>query len=153
MGRGHDGGVTSQAATPATPHAKFIEWLKNNMLHSYQQALEEEGYEELESLTLLSEKEIDELSTSIKMKPGHRKKLPVAIKRAREEMQEREQERKREKAKQQREEEGLEELGKIEMERKLAKARSSKDAEEQNKETENASFIFFVFVSSVFFLN
>ena len=53
-------------------HDKFVAWLKKNMLHSYQQDLEEQGYEELESLVLLSEEEIEELSTSINMKPGNR---------------------------------------------------------------------------------
>ena len=33
------------------------------------------GYEDLESVSLLSEEEIVELATSIKMRPGHRRKL------------------------------------------------------------------------------
>ena len=101
----------------ATPHHKFVAWLKNNMLHSYQQSLEDEGFEELEALTLLSPEEIEELASAIKMKFGHKKKFPVAISKAREEFRRIEKERNR-KMKEQ------EELAKIETGRKLADAKA-----------------------------
>ena len=59
---------------------EFVVWLKKNNLHSYQTALEEEGYEDLISIVLLNEDEIEELATTISMRPGHRKKLPIVIK-------------------------------------------------------------------------
>ena len=46
---------------------------------SYYTALEEEGYDAVGSLILLSAEEIDELCTVIKMKPGHKKRFPVVI--------------------------------------------------------------------------
>ena len=126
---------------------EFIDWLKKNKLTSYQQALEDEGYEELESLTLLTPEQIEELSVTIHMRPGHKVKFPVAIQAARDELQKRkkqkqEQEKEQEeKAKRQKEEEQLTHaLAKIEREQKLfeAKARQlkvedSKDPEDQNK--------------------
>ena len=47
---------------------------------------QEEGYDDLESLTLLSAEEVDELCAEVKMKPGHRRKMPVIIERAKEEV-------------------------------------------------------------------
>jgi hypothetical protein len=65
---------------------EFTKWLRENMLHSYKQALEEQGFEELESLTLLTDVEIAELSSAINMKMGHAKKFPAAIDDARKEL-------------------------------------------------------------------
>ena len=133
---------------------QFIDWLKRNKLISYQQPLEDEGYEELESLTLLTPEQIEELSVTIQMRPGHKVKFPVAIQKAREELdkrrkQKQEQEekanrlkakRKREEQEQEKEEQLARELANIKRERKLfeAKARQlkvedSKDPEDQNK--------------------
>ena len=78
------------------------------------------GYEDLESVSLLSEEEIDELATSIKMRPGHRRKLQAVMSKVRAEMKEQEEiqkrekeeaeeKRKRERTKRQREEEEQEE--------------------------------------------
>lgn len=135
---------------------EFIEWLKNNKFMPYQQALEEEGYEELESLVLLSKEEIEDLSTAIKMRPGHKKKLPVAIQSAREELeelkakrkklkqeQEKEQEEKakkqeREKEEQEKEQELAQQLANISRERKLAKARQLKVADSKDPEDQTA---------------
>ena len=110
--------------------------MNKNKLMAYQQALEEEGFEDVESLTLLTSGEIEELSTAIKMKFGHKKKFPVAIQKAREELKEQD-----ERSKRQKEEEQLTHaLAKIEREQKLfeAKARQlkvedSKDPEDENK--------------------
>ena len=94
------------------------------------------GYEVLEILTALSQEEIDELSTSLKMKPGHKKMFSLAIQKAEREKEEHEQKRNKEKAKRDREEEEQEEkwklaneLSKIERKQILAKARSTRDAE------------------------
>ena len=95
------------------------------------------GYEVLEILTALSQEEIDELSTSLKMKPGHKKMFSLAIQKAEREKEEHEQKRNKEKAKRDREEEEQEEkrklaneLSKIERKQILAKARSTRDAED-----------------------
>jgi hypothetical protein len=66
------------------------------------------GLEDVESLTLLSQEEVEELSVSINMKLGHKRKLLVAIRKAREELEklekrEKEMEEKREKEKAKRE--------------------------------------------------
>jgi hypothetical protein len=122
---------------------EFVVWLKKNNLHSYQTALEEEGYEDLISIVLLNEDEIEELATAISMRPGHRKKLPVVINMVRKEMKEKtereeeeqkekykrekeqeEERHKRERAKREREENVAEKLASIEDEEKLAKAKA-----------------------------
>ena len=54
----------------------------------------------LESLISLSKEEIDELSTAIQMKLGHKKLFPRVIDEAREELNERKEKRKKEKEKQ-----------------------------------------------------
>jgi hypothetical protein len=51
----------------------------------YAEILVSLGYEDLESVVIMSEEEIDELSTSINMRPGHKRKFPVAIMKAKEE--------------------------------------------------------------------
>ena len=55
---------------------------------SYYAALEEEGFDAVESLILLSDKDIDELCTAINMKRGHKIRFPVVIAEAREEASE-----------------------------------------------------------------
>jgi hypothetical protein len=110
--------------TPNGVEYEFVEWLKRNKLQSYQQALEELGYEELESVVLLNTEEVEALSSAIQMKAGHRKKFPVAIQNAREKM-------KREKAKQEREEELADELAQIERARTLAQAKARSKREQQ----------------------
>jgi hypothetical protein len=137
-----------QSEYPAnTREIEFLEWLKELKFLPYQQALEDEGYEELESLTLLTPEQIEELSVTIQMRPGHKVKFPVAIHKAREELQESREEleevkakRKKQKQEQQKEQELARELANIKRERKLfeAKARQlkvedSKDPEDQNK--------------------
>jgi len=131
----------------------FAEWLKKHKLLSYQQALEEEGFEDLQSLVLLSPEQIEELSSAINMKMGHKLKFPVTIQDAREDMKrekikrEREKEegeeqrkkekvkREREEAKRERDEELAEELAQLEREQKLAqaKAQSRKDLQEDQQ--------------------
>ena len=98
----------------------FSAWLENHKLHSYKQALAEEGYEGIESLTLLSDEEIEELSRSVNMKPGHKKTFPVAIEKARQGMKEHQREKELAKELAQ---ELTQELAKIERGRKLAEAR------------------------------
>jgi hypothetical protein len=135
---------------------EFEKWLKANNLHSYQAALEEQGYEDLISIVLLSEEEIEELATAISMRPGHRKKLPIVIKeqeekhkrekeqeRAKREREEEEQQEKykREKEQHRREKDLEEELANIEREEKLlkAKAHSTRDAEGLQHESAKGS--------------
>ena len=134
---------------------EFVGWLKRNKLQAYQQALEDEGYEELESLVLLDEKEIEELSAAVEMKAGHRKKFPVAIQTAREDLkkdkakrerEEEEQEEKRKKDKEEQEEkdkmekELATELAKIEGQKllELAKARSKREQKEVDTDKTDA---------------
>jgi hypothetical protein len=125
---------------------EFLDWLKKHKLHTYKQALEQEGFEVLESLIGLSQEQVDALGTAIHMKMGHKMVFPVAIEEAREavngrkeEMKEEEAERKeqrkrekakhereeeREDAKREREEELAEKLAQIKREQKLAQAKA-----------------------------
>ena len=50
----------------------FTAWLQSNKLAQYQAALEEQGYEDLYCLTLLSESELADLAETVDMKPGHK---------------------------------------------------------------------------------
>jgi hypothetical protein len=72
------------------------------------------GYEELEILALLTGEQIDELSVTIKMRPGHKVKFPLAIQAAREELE----------LKKQKAQEPAQELANIERDRKLAEVSS-----------------------------
>jgi hypothetical protein len=141
---------------------EFIDWLKKYKLMPYHKALEDEGFEDVESLTILTGEEIEELSTAVKMKFGHKKKFPVAIHKAREELekrekqkqeQEKEQEEKAKRLKSKREKEEQEqeekskrlkeeeqlthELARIERERKLFEAKARQLKVEESKETED----------------
>ena len=51
---------------------KFLMWLTKKKLHSYYKDLAAEGYDDLESLTLLTEEEINDLATKVSMKPGRK---------------------------------------------------------------------------------
>ena len=53
----------------------FARWLQANNLQSYQQAFENEGYDDVKDLAGLSDTEVDELATTVAMRPGHKKKL------------------------------------------------------------------------------
>jgi hypothetical protein len=79
------------------------------------------GYDLLESLTLLSKEEIEELSISIKMLPGHKRRFPAAIQKAREHMQEQKEIRKRERAK---------------LERERGREEAKREREEEKRESE-----------------
>ena len=79
---------------------EFLDWLKKHKLHTYKQALEDEGFEVLESLISLSEEEVDSLGTAMQMKMGHMKVFPLAIQKAREDIEEQEKQRKKEKEEQ-----------------------------------------------------
>ena len=70
---------------------EFGGWLKKNTLHAYQEALAEEGYDDLASFSMITEDEIEELCASVKMKPGHRKKMPMLIDKAKRELEVKEQ--------------------------------------------------------------
>ena len=111
---------------------EFLDWLKKHKLHTYKQALEDEGFEVLESLISLSKEEVDSLGTAIQMKMGHLKVFPLAIKKTREGIkrkeEEQEEQRKREKAKREREEEEQEEQRKVEKE--LAQLKRDKRRED-----------------------
>merc|ERR1711862_537835 len=111
-------------------------WLKKNKLQAYCESLVEEGFDDLQSLVLLTADGIDELSTAISMKKGHKMKFPVLILQAREQMdetmkkqkrekEEMEEERKREKERKRREEERKE--AEMEEERKREKERKRRE--------------------------
>ena len=122
---------------------------------SYYAALEEEGFDAVESLILLSENDIGELCTAINMKRGHKIRFPVIIAKAREEAseeqeiatnerkiakEEKQRAEKKKKIEQEREEKKekiAEELADIETERKLAKARSTRVVESEVEEKES----------------
>ena len=73
----------------------FVGWLKRNNL-PYQRELAEEGYDDLESFSMIPEDEIDELCRTVKMKTGHRRKMPALVARAKDEVKrEREREQRR----------------------------------------------------------
>ena len=59
----------------------FVGWLKRNNL-PYQRELADEGYDDLESFSMIPEDEIDELCETVKMKAGHRRKMPALVARA-----------------------------------------------------------------------
>jgi hypothetical protein len=90
------------------------------------------GYEDVVSLTLLSDEEIQELAISLKMKPGHMKKLPFAIEKARDEMGKYQERRKREEDEKLEELEVKRKLAGIDRELKLKEARSKRDQPEEN---------------------
>jgi hypothetical protein len=123
----------------------FLNWLKKHKLQAYFSAFEDEGYDDLASLALLSEEEVEEFATSIDMKKGHKKKLPVVIQELREDMQELKGKRTREEAKREREEarkeEELEEKRKrdkeiadIEAEKELDEARSQRARRQRDQQ-------------------
>ena len=63
-----------QQNTTTLREVEFVEWLSEQKFVSYQQALEDEGYEDLQSLTLLSDEQIEELSVICKtylLDPAH----------------------------------------------------------------------------------
>ena len=133
---------------------EFLVWLKKHKLQAYCAPLEEvilistldlvltitlskEGFDDLQSLTLLTTEEIDELATAIGMKQGHKMKFPVLIQQAREQMEELEEERRREKEKQRREdtreEEELEEKRRREKEELEEERRREKEELEEER--------------------
>ena len=61
-------------------------WLEANYLQSYLEALKQEGYDDLLSLSMLPEDEVDELCTALKMKPGHKRKMPALVRRLKHDM-------------------------------------------------------------------
>jgi hypothetical protein len=58
---------------------KFSVWLVENNLLDYASAFEEEGFNDLAVLAELSDAEVEELASGLRMKMGHKKKLPIAI--------------------------------------------------------------------------
>ena len=116
----------------------FGRWLEDNRLQGYLVGLEDEGYDDLEVLTLLSNQELNKLAKRLNMKPGHQIKLTAAVERAtaavqratkaRKQAEDAEDERAtkaRDSARKQAEdaEEETFELAKIEKQKRLAKAR------------------------------
>ena len=87
----------------------FGRWLEDNKLQGYLVGLEDEGYDDLEVLTLLSNQELNKLAKRLDMKPGHQIKLTAAVQRARKQAEDAEEE--------------TAELAKIEKQKRLAKAR------------------------------
>ena len=65
--------------TPA--NSEFIAWLTKINLLAYRPALEDQGFDSKESLVLLTDDEIDELSSAVGMKFGHKKRFPFSIRR------------------------------------------------------------------------
>ena len=58
---------------------EFAQWLEENKLTAYLPAFEEEGYDRLDILLSLSEEELEEPATTLKMKKGHRIRFPLAV--------------------------------------------------------------------------
>jgi hypothetical protein len=79
---------------------------------------------------LLSDEQIDELSSAIQMKLGHKLKFPVIIQKARQEMQKQEEQRKRE------EEEQEEQKEEQESKRRREKEQRKREEEEQQEQKE-----------------
>jgi hypothetical protein len=122
---------------------EFLDWLKKHKLHTYKQALEDEGFEVLESLISLSKEQVDSLGTAIHMKMGHKMVFPLAIEEAREaakehkeEMKERKEQQKREKEKREREAKREEE--EQEEQRKKEKAKQERIESQREREEELA---------------
>ena len=57
----------------------FATWLGENRLSDYEAALADEGYEDIRALLLCKDDELEELASTAKMKPGHRKMLLNAV--------------------------------------------------------------------------
>ena len=70
----HQAKPTPEGQRRDSVHAtqEFVKWLKTNNLLTYQQALAEEGFDDLVSFSMISEEEIAELCRTVKMKLGHR---------------------------------------------------------------------------------
>ena len=47
-------------------------WLEENNLEVYLEGLQQEGYDDLEVLTALTDEELEDLATALNMKKGHR---------------------------------------------------------------------------------
>jgi hypothetical protein len=73
---------------------KFAIWLEQNNLQDYASAFEEEGFNDLAVLAELSDAQVEELASGLRMKMGHKMKLPIAIRNLKED---REEEREKEK--------------------------------------------------------
>ena len=101
---------------------KFSVWLGENNLQGYASAFEEEGFNDLAVLAELSDAEVEELASGMRMKMGHKKKLPIAIRVLKEE---REKEKRKKKEKEEEEERWLK--------RKRAKEELTDHFEEQKE--------------------
>jgi hypothetical protein len=66
----------------------FSQWLTDNKYESYRLALEEEGYDDLEALTMLTDDGLLKLAERANMKAGHKLKFPRAVQKARLKLQE-----------------------------------------------------------------
>ena len=62
----------------------LADWLAENNLSMYLENLEDEGYD-VEVLSKMNDKELTDVMDDIEMKKGHRRKLPLALARVREE--------------------------------------------------------------------
>ena len=64
----------SECASPTTVRDTHIRsWLRRCKLEAYAQALEDDGYDDLQHITGLDEQEIDKVLEEIGMKKGHRR--------------------------------------------------------------------------------
>ena len=113
----------------------FTTWLEENKLSEYLDAFQAEGYDDLEVLIELTDEEIVELMNQLNIKKGHRVKLPLILKKAKQvaggkaEEEQRKEQRKRE------EEQRKEEMDRAdaEEERALAKKDAQEDRVEERK--------------------
>ena len=85
---------------------KFTIWLEHNNLQDYASAFEEEGFNDLAVLAELSDAQVEELASGLRMKMGHKMKLPIAIRNLK---KKKDKEEKREQQKEEEEEEEREE--------------------------------------------
>jgi hypothetical protein len=135
-----DHAAHASSETDVVDGDEFIAWMKRNKLFAYQQQLEEEGqcydcllcnvflgakssfsigYDDLQSLALLADDQIEALSSAINMRPGHRLKFPFVIKELKELKEKQKRERAKREAKEEREE--REEVEQERMTQELAK--------------------------------
>jgi hypothetical protein len=78
---------------------KFSVWLGENNLQDYASAFEEEGFNDLAVLAELTDAQVEELALGLRMKIGHKKALPIAIRNLKEEQEEEKEQKRKEKEK------------------------------------------------------
>ena len=102
---------------------KFSVWLGQNNLHDYASAFEEEGFNDLAVLAELSDAQVEELASGMRMKMGHKMKLPIAIRNLKE---------KKDKEEKRQQEEEQQELERHKKEKKKREKCEKREQEEED---------------------